>query len=55
QELPKEPPTLNEVVRLIARLGGFLARKRDGEPGVKTIWLGMQGPSSFRVEHNNLM
>ena len=32
----------NEVVRLIARLGGFLARKRDGEPGVKTIWLGMQ-------------
>ncbi|MCW8177245.1 IS4 family transposase, partial [Verminephrobacter aporrectodeae] len=26
----------------IARLGGFLARKRDGEPGVKTIWLGMQ-------------
>ncbi|MCW8166259.1 IS4 family transposase, partial [Verminephrobacter aporrectodeae subsp. tuberculatae] len=42
QELPKEPPTLNEVVRLIARLGGFLARKRDGEPGVKTIWLGMQ-------------
>ena len=33
-------PTLNEVVRLIARLGGFLARKSDGEPGVKTIWLG---------------
>jgi hypothetical protein len=28
--------------RLIARLGGFLARKGDGEPGVKTIWLGMQ-------------
>jgi hypothetical protein len=29
-------------VRLVARLGGFLARKGDGEPGVKTIWLGMQ-------------
>ena len=28
---------LNEVVRLVARLGGFLARKGDGEPGVKTI------------------
>ena len=31
-----------DVVRLVARLGGFLARKGDGEPGVKTIWLGMQ-------------
>ena len=30
------------MVRLVARLGGFLARKGDGEPGVKTIWLGMQ-------------
>lgn len=36
------PPRLNEVLRLIATLGGFLARKGDGEPGVKTIWLGMQ-------------
>ena len=42
QKVPSEPPTLNEVVRLVARLGGFLARKGDGEPGVKTIWLGMQ-------------
>ena len=42
QKLPGKPPTLNEVVRLVARLGGFLARKGDGEPGVKTIWLGMQ-------------
>ena len=33
---------LNEVVRLVAQLGGFLARTGDGEPGVKTIWLGMQ-------------
>jgi hypothetical protein len=41
-KIPATPPTLNEVVRLVARLGGFLARKGDGEPGVKTIWLGMQ-------------
>ncbi|WP_425476451.1 IS4 family transposase [Cupriavidus sp. BIC8F] len=40
----KQPakPTLNEVLRLIARLGGFLGRKSDGEPGVKTIWLGLK-------------
>ena len=40
--LPKQPPRLNEVLRLIARQGGFLGRKSDGEPGVKTIWLGLQ-------------
>ena len=34
---PKKPPHLNAVVRLIAMLGGFLGRKGDGEPGIKTI------------------
>lgn len=37
RKLPTTPPRLNEVIRLIAMLGGFLARKGDGEPGVKTI------------------
>ena len=32
-----KPPHLNAVVRLIAMLGGFLGRKGDGEPGIKTI------------------
>jgi Transposase Tn5 dimerisation domain/Transposase DNA-binding len=45
--LPKQPPRLNEALRLIARLGGFLARKGDGEPGVKTIWLGLQRVMDF--------
>jgi hypothetical protein len=45
--LPKQPPRLNEVLRLIARLGGFLGRKSDGEPGVKTIWLGLQRIMDF--------
>jgi hypothetical protein len=39
--MPAEPPSLNEVVRLIAQIGGFLGRKSDGEPGVKTIWQGL--------------
>ncbi len=39
---PDRPPTLNEIVRLIARVGGFLGRKGDGDPGVKTIWQGIQ-------------
>jgi hypothetical protein len=40
----KQPdkPKLNEVLRRVAQLGGFLGRKGDGEPGVKTIWIGLQ-------------
>jgi hypothetical protein len=40
----KQPdkPRLAEVLRLIARLGGFLARKGDGQPGAKAIWLGLK-------------
>jgi hypothetical protein len=44
---PKTPPPLNKVVRLIAMLGGFLARKGDGEPGVKTLWQGLQRITDF--------
>ena len=44
---PKEPPKLNTVVRLIAQLGGFLGRKHDGEPGAKTLWLGMREVNTF--------
>jgi hypothetical protein len=40
-EPPAEPPTLREAVRMVAQLGGFLARKGDGEPGVKTLWRGL--------------
>lgn len=35
------PPTLREAVHGIARLGGFLGRKGDGEPGVKVLWRGL--------------
>jgi hypothetical protein len=35
-------PKLNEALRQIARLGGFLGRKGDGEPGAKAIWLGLR-------------
>ena len=45
--LPKTPPGLNKVIRMIATLGGFLGRKSDGEPGVKTLWLGLQRISDF--------
>lgn len=51
--IPKSPPTIREVIRQIAMLGGFLGRKSDGEPGVKTLWLGFQRVRDFveGVEH----
>ena len=39
---PPPNPTLNEVIRMVARVGGFLARKGDGEPGAKTLWEGLR-------------
>lgn len=38
--VPHTPPTVRQAVRWIAQLGGFLARKGDGEPGVTVIWRG---------------
>ena len=35
-----QPLTLRDAVRAMAKLGGFLGRKSDGEPGVKTLWRG---------------
>jgi hypothetical protein len=34
--------TVKEFVRGVASLGGFLGRKHDGNPGVKTLWRGYQ-------------
>jgi hypothetical protein len=39
---PATPPSLQEALRWIAKLGGFLGRTGDGEPGVTTIWRGLQ-------------
>lgn len=41
QEAPEEPFKLREAVRAIAKLGGFMGRKSDGEPGVVTLWRGL--------------
>lgn len=39
---PKQPPTLQQAVMWIGRLGGHLGRKSDGPPGLKTVWRGYQ-------------
>jgi hypothetical protein len=44
---PAQPPALQEMVVLIATLGGFLARKGDGPPGPKALWIGLQRTHDF--------
>jgi hypothetical protein len=42
KQLPRGVPSLNDVIRNLATLGGFLGRKSDGNPGSKSIWIGFQ-------------
>jgi hypothetical protein len=42
QPLPTRAPGLAQAVRQLACLGGFLARRHDGEPGVKVLWRGLR-------------
>lgn len=41
-KLPKQPPTLEEATKWLAQMGGYLGRKSDGPPGLKTVWLGYE-------------
>ena len=37
---PKMPPSITQATIWLARLGGFLARKGDGDPGPTYLWRG---------------
>jgi hypothetical protein len=39
---PSQPWTVREFYREMAKLGGFLGRKSDGEPGWITLWRGFE-------------
>jgi hypothetical protein len=45
------PPTAEEYLRTLARLGGFLNRKSDGKPGTQSIWLGLQRLDDLRFAY----
>ena len=38
---PAEPPPIGQISPMIASLGGYLNRKRDGPPGTTTMWRGL--------------
>lgn len=41
KEPPTTPPSLNEMVRMIASLGGYVIRPKT-HPGTQTLWFGLQ-------------
>lgn len=41
KEPPTTPPSLNEMVRMVASLGGYVIRKST-QPGTQTLWIGLQ-------------
>ncbi len=46
--LPEKPPTLNEMIKLIAGLGGYIDRpSQNSNPGPKSIWIGLQQTHSL--------
>lgn len=46
---PNDAPPINEMIRMVARLGGYLDRKNDGPAGVKTMWIGLQRARDFTI------
>lgn len=44
---PTKPPRLQDIVRMIAQLGGYVDRPRQDPPGPQTIWIGLQRMHDF--------
>ncbi len=38
KKVPKRAPSMKQATSWIAQIGGFLARKGDGDPGITHIW-----------------
>ena len=45
---PSQPPSLREMVALVAQLGGYVPRK-NSPPGPQTVWLGLQRVHDFAL------
>ena len=52
---PEEEPTLGAAMRMVAKIGGFLGRKGDGDPGATVLWRGLDKlgfiTDTFRLFH----
>jgi len=46
---PADPPSLGQMVRMVAQLGGYVNRRRADSPGPQTVWLGLQRMHDFAL------
>lgn len=46
---PKQAPTLERFLTMLAGLGGYLGRKHDGPPGPQTLWIGIRRMTDFAL------
>lgn len=46
---PKKPPTLYEMICIIASFGGYLNRNSDPPPGAQALWIGIQRTRDFAL------
>jgi hypothetical protein len=47
KNIPKKAPTMREMMGYIAKLGGYLGRKKDPQPGVKVMWKGISKLTNY--------
>jgi Transposase DNA-binding/Transposase Tn5 dimerisation domain len=47
--LPKNPPKLNEFLRLLAHLGGYNNRPKEPPPGPQPLWVGLRRMLDYSV------
>ena len=52
RHLAEKPPMLQEMVNMVAKLGGWLERKSDGEPGTESLWRGFQRMDDIKEAWN---
>ena len=52
-KLPKSPPTLNEFMSLLTRLGGYNNRKNERPSGPQPVWVGIRRMTDFAIAWMN--
>ncbi|MEO2029535.1 MAG: IS4 family transposase [Fuerstiella sp.] len=52
RQLTETPPRLNDLIRMIATLGGYVDRPKT-EPGPQTLWTGLQRLHCFSLAWDN--
>lgn len=52
---PPQPPSLSQMIVDVARLGGFIGRKSDGQPGTKSLWIGLQKLDAITIGYRSAL